>query len=442
MFPTLAYQLANVNPNSRKALLKAVREDADCMHGALQKQYNKLIVDSLKAYSASDTVVLVLDALDECISEQGITEILQLLLFSKSTLPCNLLIFITSRPVPYIRSILDDVEDLAEVILHNIDTAIVRDDIMRFLKHELDIIFDKFGMKRPENDDVIRLANGAMNSFLFAAIFLRSIGDNAAKDPEKRLRIILDSLKTDVDIYSAVDSLYLRLLNMAVEDLSLRHTKERIRMVIGTVTTLRTPLPLNAFAIYAKTTRREAGNVLDFLQSFIVVSSAFNNAPCVSHLSFVDFITDKERCTDNLYFVDVPLQENIVAARCLTLMTFCLKENMAEIEDFTLLNNEVTDLDENIKESFEDEHKYACIYWTSHLMAVDHADEDTIDVLNEFLKTVFPTWIEVMSLLGQIPRATSMLRDVHEWAVGRISSIFVTRLIACIDQIKLQYRSD
>ena len=73
----------------------------------------------------------------------------------------------------------------------------------------------------------------------------------------------------------------------------------------------------------------------------------------VLHPSFVDFITNKERCTDSYFLVDVRFREIFLARRCLELMVGSLGHNLAGIED------EMADLEGRVKEAHPSELRYA-----------------------------------------------------------------------------------
>ena len=83
-----------------------------------------------------------------------------------------------------------------------------------------------------------------------------------------------------------------------------------------------------------------------------------------------------------------------------------------------MLNVDVADLEGRVKEALPSELRYACLHWASHMMATERADEKCLLLLREFTHGKLLNWMEGMSLLGEVPRAILMMRDIHAWAVS------------------------
>ena len=181
--PYLAHQLAIQNPRAIPALAEKIRVNPDCSTHPLNKQFNELLSNLLKTLSHSrHTVLLVLDALDEWSSKEGTSNILELLLAHASTISSSLRILITSRPKTRILSVFSKARNHAKIVLHDIEKPVVNNDIVRFVRHGLQVIFARNDM--PNDADLNRL-------FIFASISLRYIDDEFAGDPETRLKVIL-----------------------------------------------------------------------------------------------------------------------------------------------------------------------------------------------------------------------------------------------------------
>ena len=87
------------------------------------------------------TTLIVLDALDEC-EEGSAAEILQLL-FSRAIQIPFLRILVTSRPEPRISSVFNGALNHAKRILHDIEAAVIDQDIRVYLRtgFHRDLIF-------------------------------------------------------------------------------------------------------------------------------------------------------------------------------------------------------------------------------------------------------------------------------------------------------------
>ena len=81
-------------------------------------------------------------------------------------------------------------------------------------------------------------------------------------------------------------------------------------------------------------------------------------------------------------------------------------------------NVDVFDLEGRVKNALPSELRYACLHWASHMMATEDANEKCLLLLNKFTYGRLLSWMEAMSLLGEVPRAILMMRDIHAWAVS------------------------
>ena len=418
VFTTLAYQLAFQRSQIKIALAQMIKTIGDCSDHPVVKQRDEFIVEPLKTLNGSrHTVLFIIDALDECESNDDTSNILRLFLELESRVQCKLRILITSRPEYHIQNLFNKTENHERVVLHNIDAKVVREDIERYVRHRLQSIFGEQHLL--DESDITRLVEKSGNLFIYAETVLRFIEGGNVNDPQEQLAIILDT-QTDPDVkpYDAVDKLYLQVFEKALsQDVAFRkRVEKRIDRITGVIVMLRQPLPVTALARFVGETPSATQSTLASLQSVILVPSSPNEAPRIFHPSFIDFITNKDRCTDKRFLVDVPARETILAKRCLELMVASLRQNMATIEDETTRNVEVVDLEGRVKKAIPDELRYACLHWAAHMTAAEHADG--MSLLDQFTRGRLLNWMEAMSLLGEVPRAILMMRDAHAWAVS------------------------
>ena len=64
IFPTLAFQLAQMYPDFRSSLVPLLQSNPDIVHESLHDQMQRLLVEPLRRANVSTTIVI--DALDEC----------------------------------------------------------------------------------------------------------------------------------------------------------------------------------------------------------------------------------------------------------------------------------------------------------------------------------------------------------------------------------------
>ena len=135
IFPTLAFQLAHKYPTFRSVLVPLLQSTPDVVHGSLHNQMRKLIVEPLGSVDAS--MVIVIDALDECKDEEPSSAILSVLGWFVEQIP-RVKFFITARPEPWIKTgfrlpLLNDATTV--LVLHDIHPVPINNDIRSLQKY-------------------------------------------------------------------------------------------------------------------------------------------------------------------------------------------------------------------------------------------------------------------------------------------------------------------
>ncbi|KIO31422.1 hypothetical protein M407DRAFT_67932 [Tulasnella calospora MUT 4182] len=119
----------------------------------MQKQFEKLISGPLNAWGgATGTIVIVMDALDECSPESGAEEIPIRWAAELPRIQVPLKVLITSRPEFHIRTKFQSLS-LRRIsqpyILHDIEKSIVKEDIESFLRHRLHQMAEEYAIPTP-----------------------------------------------------------------------------------------------------------------------------------------------------------------------------------------------------------------------------------------------------------------------------------------------------
>ncbi len=118
--------------------------------------------------------------------------------------------------------------------------------------------------------------------------------------------------------YRNLDNLYLSVLQHAVSKNPRKEHVECIQRVVATIVGLRNPLSITDLAIFLSMLTDDVRNTLRYLHSVVVVPDDDESLPVrFFHQSFPDFVQDKERCTDETFLVDVLVNEDIMASRCM-----------------------------------------------------------------------------------------------------------------------------
>jgi len=125
LFTTLASQLAINIPSLRDHIIEAIETSPNIANQNLKDQWEILVLQPLSKLVkfASQTLIFVLDALDECENKDEISLILRLLSQVKSLRNIHCRIFLTSRPDLPIRCGFDSLhgDEHRDVVLHDVE---------------------------------------------------------------------------------------------------------------------------------------------------------------------------------------------------------------------------------------------------------------------------------------------------------------------------------
>jgi hypothetical protein len=173
---------------------------------SLKEQFEKLIFQPLSQATQTSmqisTLVIVVDALDECEREGDIRTILHLLLRTQHLQSVRLRIFLTSRPELPIRLEFKRISADAHqnVVLQDIPQLTIEHDISIYLTDELAKIKAEYNEIHspdswlppnwPGDDNIKALAAMAIPLFIFVATVCRFIGDHRW-NPRRRLATVL-----------------------------------------------------------------------------------------------------------------------------------------------------------------------------------------------------------------------------------------------------------
>ena len=431
IFPTLAVQLARRYTKFRSTFIRRVQADPEIVHESLYDQMKNLIVQPLVESSIS--MVIVIDALDECKDEEPASAILSVLGQFVAEVP-NVKFFITGRPESRIREgfrlpLLVEATDV--FVLHEVEPSQVGNDIQLFFGHsfsELKRYRRELPGDWPSEEQVNLLCERAAGLFVHAVATFRFI-DEKNNSPKKQLDRLLKSQessilegKTKFKANAMLDSLYTTILKEAFggDD---AENDPRIRSVLGAVVLAVNPLSPSTIAALLGLELEEVLPLLSSLHSLLILQDDTDLPVRPFHKSFPDFIVDPTRCADPRFRVYPPDQHTELLFGCLETMNRELKRNICKLPD-GVVNSEVVDLRERTNENIGQALEYACRSWYKHLVGAIPAR--ITPILRRFLEEKFLFWLEVLSVLGAAKEAVYALEASakREWVeVCRSSSI-------------------
>ena len=444
-FTTIAWQLAKISPALNRHICEAIADHKDIASQTLRDQWNQLIfrpLSKLKAGPPYSSLVLVIDALDECEGDNDIQLILRLLAEADGLKTKQLRIFVTSRPEIPIRFGFHTMPKILhhDLALHKISRTTLDRDISIFFRDKFREIRDDFGnlpIDWPGDQKIRLLVKQADGLFIYAATMCRFIKDDEQWPPQDLLDILVrddDSsrppeLKHDITCGSPtreLDEMYTRILQHSFRKVGERHDKKNLadifKQVIGSLTILCEPLSAASLSKLLPVRQEVVDVRVRHLHSVLIVPDSEDYPIRLLHPSFRDFLHDKQRCHDELFWVDEKKAHAAIVDSCLCVMSR-LKRDICCLHKPSALASMVKS--DKVERYLPVELQYACRYWVEHLLKskLQLYDDDHI---HAFLRQHLLHWLEALSLMGKTSEGILAITSLE-------SIVVVSKLTANFD---------
>ncbi|KAL9567780.1 hypothetical protein ACKAV7_008083 [Fusarium commune] len=317
---TIARQLATNQSVIEPYIHEAVLQDPTITSKAIRIQFERLIVKPIARcsndFQKETPMAIVVDALDECESDADIYHIINLFSSTRDLRHPRPRIFVTSSPDLPIRLGFKEVEGTyQDLILHEIPSEVIENDIATFLKHETELIKTCWDASVPERrrlpanwpgSDCIRLlTRRAVPLFIFAATVCRFIADRRHGTPEEQLQRFLENSAAETS--SRMDLTYKPVLSQLLGLHCSKRKKELIinefKRIVGTIINLVSPLSPSALSRLVNIDQKVIDTRLDLLHSVLSVSSTSEAPIRLFHLSFRDYLINSDT-DENQFRID------------------------------------------------------------------------------------------------------------------------------------------
>ncbi|VUC27965.1 unnamed protein product [Clonostachys rosea] len=466
LFGTIAGQLADGSPAYRDALFSALGDDPEISRRALREQWEKLILQPLTAAKETRTIVLVIDALDECESEDDVSTIIRLLAESNGSGSCPVKVkaFFTSRlEWPAELGFQQIQGEYENIILHAVPNDVISSDISAFLTHELNRIREEHNetaearlpKEWPGEDHIKALVSMASPLFIYADTIARFIQDQEIGNPREQLSKLLKEGGHAITkpSKSPLNGVYMPVLNQLLVGVGkddMDSTIQEFREVIGSLILLSEPLTAKSLAALLGKEKAKINETLFHLRSVLETPGPFEPTR-ILHLSFRDFLVDPVNKDENPFWIDEAACHGELATQCFQLLIIKLRKDICDQSNPAVKRTSI--LTGTINAQIPDQIRYACLYWVYHLeqgtAAGSHLTQDQIGWVKKFLEIHFLHWIEVLCLLGLGYESISMmdtlcrLMPVDEGLLELLHDIrrFLLKFIPITNQYPLQLYS-
>jgi hypothetical protein len=416
LFPTIARQLADLFPEVSHAIAASLDQDSLLCDRYLSTQFESLLLQPLQSVGpdslSSASVVVVIDALDECDKSESIKTTLLLLSRVEAITSLRLRIFVTSRPeLPVELGFKDMSGDLHhDIRLEEAQELSIAHDIRVFYEHEFSKIkkdswerHDELPAEWPTEPDVQSLVTQAIPLFIFAFTVSRYI---AEVDPRGRLDLMLrQSLNKSL---TGLKGTYLPILTQVVASEDDDRRESRIlefKRIVGSLVLLYDPLSASALMSLIGALPREVVGVLRPLHSVLNIPQApdgrldLDTPITLFHLSFRDFLIDSALKKENMFWIEAAEMHRQLGMHCIRLLeSGGLKEDICGVVAPGTRRSAVAK--SKVHSSLPEDVAYACCYWVQHIMSSGEQIKDG-DIVLPFLQKHMLHWIEALSWLGK-----------------------------------------
>ncbi|KAF8602926.1 hypothetical protein BDV93DRAFT_473944 [Ceratobasidium sp. AG-I] len=419
LFSTIAADLGRVSHVLAERIAFAIENDKSLPLAPISRQFDRLVLQPCKTYSAQLPLAIILDALDEGCDEN----LLRILCDEIPRLPRAFRIFLTSRPsldldslcrMPHIRSI--------TLNIHGPDNM---SDIELFVPRKLKTISARHRNLGPEWPDSVLIDQFLAKSeglFLWVATVCDYLCNR--DDPKSEIvKLITATGASGISAASKMDKLYAMILGSC--DWSDESFVKGYRRLVGTVIATKTPLTVSALnALYLK--QPIASDFVLYRLSPLITGLGENERQTTHvrflHQSLRDFLTlrAKDSPQSQVLVIDEKAHSQTLAFQCLEILNRDLDESLPDVgyldkRDKHLDKHELgTGVPVISSDCLPEALWYACRFWIDHTLEVNlPASDEFYGLLGTFLDTKTTLWIEIMAGRGNM-RGLSEIRKWYE----------------------------
>jgi len=410
IFLTLIYKLAEIIPSFHSIVANRLRDDPALTPESMKDSLFPFFIQSLP-HHAKNSLVFIIDALDECGDDDSRLHLLKVLTGARSH-ALWLKIIITSRPEVDIQCFFDAPTHSSYLRYDLAEDKEATSDLRTFAKARFSKIASRRGLESPWPEQ--SLFNGVISRaaglFIFIQTVAHALEQCEDEDPAEFLKTALQNV-TGTGL-TPLYGLYSNILKAQIV-----YSKAEFRRMIGVLLTTAPYRPLceETIAKLAGVRPNFVNKCVDGLSSLLYRDKEANGEIRVRHLSVANFFVS-DHCPSD-YQVNLGDASVQLGISCLNTMIDQLHFNICKLEDSRLSNAEVQDLQSRIEHNIPDPLQYSSLYWTNHLcFTPDNGDPRVWESLKKFFEGLYPVfWIEVLSVMGMVPIGAPCLRRMLSW---------------------------
>jgi len=397
ILPTLIYQLSKTSPLFQSIVTEHLHKNQHMTPQSMPDTLFLEFIRSIPVHSNPDTLVVVIDAFDECGNTQSRADILKVLI-EAAALASWLKIIITSRPE------VDIIRSLGTAAKCDLGTDLeATADLRSVAQRQFNLVASAWFLPTPWPDESLfnRVILRADGLFIFIKTLVLAL--EKCENPKECLKKALQGSAS-----VGLESLYI-----LYSSILKAHSKIAgfWRMIAVITTAQYRPLRKETIAELAGLEPNVVEKWSGDLSSLLYRDEGTNGAIRVRHLSISEFFASN-RCD---YRDDLQAAHMQQGVACLQTMVKQLRFNICKLDDSRLANTGIKDLPLRIEQNISDPLQYSSLYWSTHLrFTPDKIQHHAIfGSLKKFFEGLYPLfWIEVLSVMGMVSIGAPSLRGV------------------------------
>lgn len=385
----IAYRLALSNAKIAEEIASRLHRPRHTLRDSFVNFILEPLQEAEKAGHLQDTIVIILDALDEYGTSESRVPFMQLLRNEFFKLPRQVRILITSRPeADLVRSLSSQTHIVERKLDH--DTEASRHDVSSYITTEMKkLVSPKSSTGRKWEELMTVLSQAADGLFIWAAVVVKLVQSSSL--PYKKICTLARNgpkLTLD-DLYGKA----LRAIDMDWDDAD---NRQLFSVLFSIILPNRGSPTIELFDLLLELTDDTSETHLFKLQSFILFST---QSPIqIHHKTFADYLLSPSRRPREPWYINMSQQNSLIVRQCFAAMGQLHFDMCGAVTRPG--NDEVAigDIQPHIL--------YACLYWADHLKNAEFSNNLLKD-LNAFLENRFFFWLEVLSHLKELSRVAS-----------------------------------
>ena len=409
-----------------------------CVYDAVEKKLDSSsFVDQVHHFlrqpleSASRPVLLVWDALDECVDNSD-RRLLCNLITQLPQFPPHLSILITSRPETDFENARNRLSTLMNIHHRNLTFRLSGDSSTL---HDIDIyIRQRFHEIRESQqaledwpgEEAFKQLNAKVDGLFVIASFFCNFVDNYRY--EDRLKYLLEA----PDIRDGSDYSYFHtgLRHLFKSDTTAE--ANRRQGIIGAILAAQHPLQTNVLAKFGGVDYKVVEAIIKQLNPFLIEGETGTGTWRFMHKSVSDFFQSPHAKEFRIELVEASAA---LAVPCLEILCGEIEDAFAQCD--RTARPSVPDIDKvdaglpNLSKGL----RYACRFWAYHLKDVGLWNQKVEELLDDFFTRRLLQWLHVMGRFGWLNDAISCLESVEDWKVWNYHICMMWNIISHTDSL-------